>query len=180
MRLAHCSDSLSLQLRTLLKSLTSPHIITRRLIFQEAHRHVLHASIACRHAVSGLFHSPPGVLFTFPSRYCFTIGHSTYLALDRGRPRFGRNFTCSALLGIQSRDAILSPTGLSPSTTLFPNQLQLILHFVTLRVAATFPNCPSTRHPQRLQAWHGMSFRLGPLSLTTTYGISYDFFSFGY
>ena len=22
-----------------------------------------------------LFHSPPGVLFTFPSRYCFTIGH---------------------------------------------------------------------------------------------------------
>jgi hypothetical protein len=22
-----------------------------------------------------LFHSPPGVLFTFPSRYCFAIGH---------------------------------------------------------------------------------------------------------
>ncbi len=22
-----------------------------------------------------LFHSPPGVLFTFPSRYWFTIGH---------------------------------------------------------------------------------------------------------
>ena len=22
-----------------------------------------------------LFHSPPGVLFTFPSRYCFSIGH---------------------------------------------------------------------------------------------------------
>ena len=22
-----------------------------------------------------LFHSPPGVLFTFPSQYCFTIGH---------------------------------------------------------------------------------------------------------
>ena len=22
-----------------------------------------------------LFHSPPGVLFTFPSRYCSTIGH---------------------------------------------------------------------------------------------------------
>ena len=23
-----------------------------------------------------LFHSPPGVLFTFPSRYCFAIGHT--------------------------------------------------------------------------------------------------------
>ena len=57
------------------------------------------APIACRHAVSDLFHSPPGVLFTFPSRYCFTIGRQMYLALDRGRPRFKRNFTCSALLG---------------------------------------------------------------------------------
>lgn len=28
-----------------------------------------HAPIACRHTGSGLFHSPPGVLFTFPSRY---------------------------------------------------------------------------------------------------------------
>lgn len=28
-----------------------------------------YAPIACRHTGSGLFHSPPGVLFTFPSRY---------------------------------------------------------------------------------------------------------------
>ena len=27
------------------------------------------------HGFSILFHSPPGVLFTFPSRYLFTIGH---------------------------------------------------------------------------------------------------------
>ena len=27
------------------------------------------APIACKHTDSGLFHSPPGVLFTFPSRY---------------------------------------------------------------------------------------------------------------
>ena len=30
-----------------------------------------------------LFHSPPGVLFTFPSRYCFTIGHSGIFSLTR-------------------------------------------------------------------------------------------------
>ena len=28
-----------------------------------------------------LFHSPPGVLFTFPSRYCFAIGHQVVFRL---------------------------------------------------------------------------------------------------
>ena len=28
-----------------------------------------------------LFHSPPGVLFTFPSRYLFTIGHVRVFSL---------------------------------------------------------------------------------------------------
>jgi hypothetical protein len=35
-----------------------------------------------------LFHSPSGVLFTFPSRYSFTIGRQEYLALDGGPPGF--------------------------------------------------------------------------------------------
>ena len=35
-----------------------------------------------------LFHSPPGVLFTFPSRYLSTIGRQEYLALDGGPPGF--------------------------------------------------------------------------------------------
>ena len=33
--------------------------------------------------VSCSFHSPPGVLFTFPSRYYFTIGHSGIFSLTR-------------------------------------------------------------------------------------------------
>jgi hypothetical protein len=45
-----------------------------------------------------LFHSPPGVLFTFPSRYWFTIGHQRYLALGSGLPRFPRGFTCPVVL----------------------------------------------------------------------------------
>ena len=49
-----------------------------------------------------LFHSPPGVLFTFPSRYWFTIGRQEYLALERGRPSFTRDFTCPALLKVGS------------------------------------------------------------------------------
>ena len=30
-----------------------------------------------------LFHSPPGVLFNFPSRYCFTIGHQGVFSLGQ-------------------------------------------------------------------------------------------------
>lgn len=74
-----------------IRTLTSLRLITRRLILQKAHRHIqcLAASlapIACRHTGSGLFHSPPGVLFTLPSRYSSTIGHQQYLALDDGPP----------------------------------------------------------------------------------------------
>ena len=38
----------------------------------------------CSRPVSGSFHTPPGVLFNFPSRYLFTIGLGTYLALEVG------------------------------------------------------------------------------------------------
>jgi len=40
------------------------------------------------------------VLFTFPSRYCFTIGHCFYLALRHGRRGFVRNFTWIVLLRV--------------------------------------------------------------------------------
>ncbi len=47
-----------------------------------------------------LFHSPKGVLFTFPSRYFFTIGHYLYLALRDGPRGFNQDFSCPDLLGI--------------------------------------------------------------------------------
>jgi hypothetical protein len=39
-----------------------------------------------------------GVLFTFPSRYWFTLGRLRYLALGGGPPSFPPNSTCSAVL----------------------------------------------------------------------------------
>ena len=57
------------------------------------------APTACGHTVSGLFHSPPGVLFTFPSRYWFTIGGNAYLALAGGPARFPQGFSCPVVLG---------------------------------------------------------------------------------
>ena len=45
-----------------------------------------------------LFHSPSGVLLTFPSRYLFTIDRKIYLALEGGPSGFNQGFTCPDLL----------------------------------------------------------------------------------
>ncbi len=61
-------------------------------------RSALRPLTACRRTVSGSFHPPPGVLFTFPSRYSFTIGRQEYLALEGGPPSFPRDCTGPAVL----------------------------------------------------------------------------------
>ena len=50
-----------------------------------------------------LFHSPSGVLFTFPSRYSPLSVTDSYLALEDGPPRFDRDSTCPGLLGYPDR-----------------------------------------------------------------------------
>ena len=60
----------------------------------------------CRLTVSGLFHSPPGVLFTFPSRYWYAIGDQEYLALEGGPPDFPQGYTCPMVLRICLRSPI--------------------------------------------------------------------------
>ena len=42
-----------------------------------------------------LFHSPPGVLFTFPSRYCASIGHQVVFRLGGWSPRLPTGFHVS-------------------------------------------------------------------------------------
>ena len=42
-----------------------------------------------------LFHSPPGVLFTFPSRYCSSIGHQVVFRLGGWSPRIPTGFHVS-------------------------------------------------------------------------------------
>ena len=42
-----------------------------------------------------LFHSPPGVLFTFPSRYYFSIGHQVIFRLGRWSSRLPTGFLVS-------------------------------------------------------------------------------------
>jgi hypothetical protein len=47
-----------------------------------------------------LFHSPPGVLFTFPSQYSSLSVTKEYLALGGGPPTFLPGFTCLTVLWI--------------------------------------------------------------------------------
>ena len=67
-----------------------------------------------------LFHSPPGVLFTFPSRYCSTIGHQVVFRLGGWSPRIPNGFHVS--VGTLDTNHLLriSHTGLSPSLVGLP------------------------------------------------------------
>ena len=55
--------------------LTSLALVTRRTVLQKVRRQSVDLRLFVSTRFQVLFHSPPGVLFTFPSQYCFTIGH---------------------------------------------------------------------------------------------------------
>ena len=76
--------------------LTSQHIVTRRPVLQKVRHHtrvVLCLLVSIRFQV--LFHSPPGVLFTFPSQYWFTIGHYRVFSLSEWSPILPTRFLVS-------------------------------------------------------------------------------------
>jgi hypothetical protein len=49
-----------------------------------------------------LFHSPPGVLFTFPSQYLFTIGRLVVLSLRRWSSQIPTGFPVSRSTWVSS------------------------------------------------------------------------------
>ena len=80
-----------------------------------------------------LFHSPSGVLLTFPSRYLYTIDRKIYLALEGGPSRFSQGFTCPDLL--DNTDYKVRKTwytGLSPSLAWLSNHFYSPYEFLTL------------------------------------------------
>ena len=84
-----------------LQDLTSPASATRRTVLQKVRGS---ANNAVPQLVNiwfqVLFHSPPGVLFTFPSQYYALSVTKEYLAL-RGGPRlFPQGFSCLVVLWI--------------------------------------------------------------------------------
>ena len=87
-------------------NLTSPHTATRWLILQKARRHTargLRLLVGARFQV--LFHSPLGVLFTFPSRYWFAIGHRRVFSLGGWSPLIRTGFHVPGTTRVPSSEA---------------------------------------------------------------------------
>ena len=114
----HLKDSLSLRLGN---PLTSPRTATRWLILQKARRHPegLRLLVGARFQV--LFHSPLGVLFTFPSRYLCTIGHERVFSLGGWSPQIRTGFHVPGPTQVSGTcDVRSSHTGLSPAAAGLP------------------------------------------------------------
>ena len=67
-----------------------------------------------------LFHSPPGVLFTFPSRYCSSIGHQVVFRLGWWSTHLPAGFHVSRGTLDTRCQSHFSHTGLSPSVAGLP------------------------------------------------------------
>ena len=79
--------------------LTLPATATRRTVLQKV-RGRAHAALPqlVDAGFQVLFHSPPGVLFTFPSQYCALSVTEEYLALRGGPRSFPQGSTCLVVL----------------------------------------------------------------------------------
>jgi hypothetical protein len=114
-----------------------------------------------------LFHSPLGVLFTFPSRYCFTIGHCLVFSLGGWSPLLPTRFLVSR--GTLDTDPTL-----------------VIFAYGTFTLyGRSFPATHSAKNqslyvgPQP-RVVKDVSVWAIPRSLAATYGITIVFFSCGY
>ena len=83
-----------------------------------------------------LFHSPPGVLFTFPSRYSSLSVTWSYLAFWDGPHFFRQDFSCPAVLRIPLRSLFVSITGVSPS---LPYLSRYLIYEFTILLARSLP-----------------------------------------
>ena len=114
--------------------LTLQHKITRRLILQQERCHPINRAPAdCKLTVSGSISLSFSLFFSpFPHGTRSLSVTSKYLAFPDGPGGFRQGFTCPALLGILTRDCLLSITGLSPSMAQLSSCIHLLNNFVTL------------------------------------------------
>ena len=104
-----------------LHRLTSHHIVTRRPVLQKVRRRALNAlRLLVNLRFQVLFHSPPGVLFTFPSRYYSLSVTWSYLALRDGPRSFRQDFSCPDVLRITLARSRFRLRGFHPLCLTFP------------------------------------------------------------
>ena len=101
-----------------------------------------------------LFHSPPGVLFAFPSQYWFTIGRSRVFSLGGWSPHLQTGCHVSRpTFRFLSTTSSTSCKGLSPSMAALPRAFHCLQSYQKQAAA---------------------------ISLAATFAISVDFFSWSY
>ena len=123
------------------------------------------------------------MLFTFPSRYWFAIGHGRVFSLGGWSPQIHTGFHVSGITRASPNAGTrgIRLRGCHPLRPAFPGRSASL---VLCNCARGFlargigdPSTPRAATP-RSCALHG--FRLDPLSLAATDGISVDFLSSGY
>jgi len=148
-----------------LNRLTLPLLAARRTVLQKVRGSPLTGVPQLVDAgFQVLFHSPHGVLFTFPSQYSALSVTSGYLAL-RGGPRlFPQGFSCPVVLWILPRTLRFRLRGFHPLRPVFPGPFGYL----------QFSLVQSEPQYARILVW------ALPGSLAATSGIDVSFFSSGY
>ncbi len=147
--------------------------LTRRLILQKARRHPSRLRRIVGERFQVLFHSPPGVLFTIPSRYSSAIGHQEVFSLTRWSWQIHSRFQESAATRVSFKEIMgfcvpdfhrLRPD--IPDCSTNPQ------FYDSIRMCQHSTKNPTTPGMQPLTGITHTRFRLDPLSLATTHGIT--------
>ena len=117
-----------------LQPLTSPASVTRRTVLQKV-RGSSYKDVPQLVNIwfQVLFHSPPGVLFTFPSQYYALSVTKEYSALGGGPPDFPQGFSCLVVLWIPPLPAVFmygafTLYGLTSQTVPLTDRLTYAVH----------------------------------------------------
>ena len=112
-----------------LRRLASPARAARRTVLQKVRGctdNVLPQLVDT--GFQALFHSPPGVLFTFPSQYSALSVTKEYLALRGGPRSFPQGFSCPVVLRIPLHVICCRIRGFHPLWPAFPGSFCLASH----------------------------------------------------
>jgi len=128
-----------------------------------------------------LFHSPPGVLFTFPSRYLSAIGHQGVFRLSGWSRQIHSEFHgLAATWGDVKEVSCFRLRGYHPLCRTFPSPSTNNDAFLLLADSAEPAKRPHNPRYTTPAGYHVYVVWPVPISLATTLGIAVAFSSCGY
>ena len=129
-----------------LQVLNPQHNVTRRSVLQKVRdRTLIVLSLLVNTGFQVLFHSPPGVLFTFPSRYYALSVTILYLGLGGGPPGFPPDSSCPAVLWYRLVASGFRLRGCHPLWRRFPTRF----HYPSTSILPA-------HNPRRHALWFGL------------------------